>query len=981
MTRTPPLLALCCMLQPAFATVPAAARAATATAAPRIEVLPWRADLVPAFLAGSPPDQLLRAFPPDTLAPPGRPTLQATFAAQQPRLDGVFDDWPDVRWRDLRGGGGVVRGKWTGPEDAVLRFALLWTEKGLVLGAHLQDDRLEAGRPADARRPAAAPGQVESVLLYVGSDSPVVQRYWRGAEQAVRLFADGRIEAWTRLRNDRPVLFDPRRVGAGGRAVLGAREGEAGSADFELFVPWDLLFPALPHEQAALLVDVLLEDFDAGANKLFSWVTRPDSTGLHQAWARLVCSGGPPAGTWMTSLASPYVEAEQPIEWSLLRWSGAPEALSASVEVRAAGPNGWKSLRAALPAGPCLVRVNGVPAPSLPWPRQRRIEVDVGQAGETPWRHDALALAPTQACVDAGAAEIARVKTAPAPATTPAPGTPGTKSPAKTPPGASTSTIGGSTAGGPAFPVAEDVLVLLEQAAGGIRQVGGWQESRLTHRAIRVWRAAGWAAVEDQLDAAELRRDLLLGGAEAKEAQQRAAAAWPERRPGGLPMAQPILRGYRSVLDGSVQPYAVYVSRAASAGSGAPLLVVLHGLSEDAMAPFASTTLAKEVESRGWIALCPYGRGNTGFEMAGERDVIDVIGRVQADLPVDASRMYVTGYSIGGTGAWLLSLRHADLFAAAAVVSAYGDLDQPGIYESLAYHPAELFFYETMNPARLVRPNLRVAYRIVHGEQDPIVSVVHARVMDDKLNQYKIPHELLLPRTPDHGVVLFQQELHANLDYLAARHRNGPGAPEMAWFGGNGGPVGSVFARGPFAVVYGTHPLPRGAPVVGAKARSGMSVTGPAADKRTAEQFVQEWEAIFAGRPQILPDTAVTRELQQSTNLVLVGDPRTNRVLAAAAAQLPVHYKGDSFEVEGTTRQFEDAGILFAVANPAAPERTFVVLSGMSERQGGPGKSLLKLGADYVVSDDRRGILAIGDFRGFGHVRTQPGDAAPQAPR
>jgi dienelactone hydrolase len=945
--------------------------AAAGLAAPRIEVLPWRADLAPAFFAGSPADQTLRAFPPDTLAPASRPTLQATFAAQPPRLDGAFDDWPDVRWRELRGGGAVVRGKWTGPEDAVLRFALLWTEKGLVLGARLQDDVLDATGPSDTRAAVASPAGVESVLLYVGSESPVVQRYWRGAEQAVRLFADGRIEAWTRLRNNRPVLFDARLLGAGGRVELGPRKGRAGSADFEFLVPWDLLFPALPHDQAALLVDVLLEDYDAGTGKLFSWVTRPDSTGLHPGWARLVCAGGPPAGRWIASLASPYIEPGQPVEWSLLRWAGSPEARSPAVEVRGEGPNGWKPLRAALPGGPCLVRVAGLPAPSLPWLRQRRIEVDLGLAGGSPWRHDRLALTPTPSCLDAGAAEIsARATSAPVPAATPGTNAPRQTSAPTTPPG------------GPAvFPLAEDVIVLLEQVARGMRQLGDWHESRLTHRAILVWREAGWAAQENVLDAAQLRRDLLWGGAEAKEARQRAAELWPERTPGGHPVAQPVLRGYRSIVDASVQPYAIYISRAAAKGSGAPLLVVLHGLSEEAMTPFTATPLAAEVESRGWIALCPYGRGNTGFEMAGERDVIDVIARAQAEFRVDASRMYVAGYSIGGTGAWLLSLRHGDLFAAAAVVSAYGDMDQPGIYESLAYHPAELFFYETMNPARLVRPSLRVAYRIVHAEQDPIVSVVHARVMDDKLSQYKIPHELLLPRTPEHGVGLFARELHANLDYLAARHRNAPGEPELAWFGGNGGPVGTVFARGPFAVVYGTRPLPRGAPLVGAKPRNGLSLTGPAADKRTAEQFAQEWEAIFAGRPRILPDTAVTPELQKSTNLVLVGDPRTNRVLAAAAANLPVHYKDDSFEVEGTTRPFEEAGILFAVANPAAPERTLVVLSGMGERQGGAGKSLLKVGADYVVTDDRRGILAIGDFRGFGNLPAQPGDAAPRAPR
>jgi hypothetical protein len=66
--------------------------------------------------------------------------------------------------------------------------------------------------------------------------------------------------------------------------------------------------------------------------------------------------------------------------------------------------------------------------------------------------------------------------------------------------------------------------------------------------------------------------------------------------------------------------------------------------------------------------------------------------------------------------------------------------------------------------------------------------------------------------------------------------------------------------------------------------------------------------------------------------------------------------------VDGQSWSFSEAGILYATTNPAVPERTLVVLSGMAERLGGLRKSLLKLGADYAVVNDRQEILAVGHF-------------------
>jgi hypothetical protein len=362
--------------------------------------------------------------------------------------------------------------------------------------------------------------------------------------------------------------------------------------------------------------------------------------------------------------------------------------------------------------------------------------------------------------------------------------------------------------------------------------------------------------------------------------------------------------------------------------------------------------------------------------MAGERDVLDVLAQVRRDLPIDGTRLYVMGRGMGGTGAWLLTTRHGALFAAAAVVSAYADMDQQGLFQILGYRPEELFFFETLNPARLLRPGLETAFRVVHAEEDPRISVVHARIMADKLETYGLPHEVVLPATRQEGEELFREQLTQNLDFMSSRSRTSPGTSEPAWFQGTGGPVATVFPRGPFAVVYGTIPL-EGAPSW-AQADStpdavGRAVTGVEADKRTAEEVVLEWDTHFHGKPPVLDDTRLDATLLQASNLVVVGDPRSHRLLQQVAAALPVRYDGDRFEVAGQSWSYSEAGILYATPNPVARENTLVVLSGMAERLGGMQKSLLKLGADYVVVNDRQEILAIGHF--------ESGDAASEAPR
>lgn len=55
------------------------------------------------------------------------------------------------------------------------------------------------------------------------------------------------------------------------------------------------------------------------------------------------------------------------------------------------------------------------------------------------------------------------------------------------------------------------------------------------------------------------------------------------------------------------------------------------------------------------------------------KGVIDMLGKLRRDLPVDKNRFYVVGLSMGGYGTWDLIARYPEMFAAAAPICGGGD--------------------------------------------------------------------------------------------------------------------------------------------------------------------------------------------------------------------------------------------------------------------------------------------------------------------
>jgi poly(3-hydroxybutyrate) depolymerase len=165
-------------------------------------------------------------------------------------------------------------------------------------------------------------------------------------------------------------------------------------------------------------------------------------------------------------------------------------------------------------------------------------------------------------------------------------------------------------------------------------------------------------------------RDLALG-------DELAMALLAKKDP--LPTRTGDLRlAYRSGVDGSLQPFRVYVPEGFDPSRKYPLIVALHGATGDENtymdryleAETGENLFKKLGQERGYILASPNGRGPwDGYQGNSEQDVLDVIDRVVQLYPISPDRVFLTGHSMGGSGTWMIGFKHPQRFAALAPVA------------------------------------------------------------------------------------------------------------------------------------------------------------------------------------------------------------------------------------------------------------------------------------------------------------------------
>jgi pimeloyl-ACP methyl ester carboxylesterase len=218
-----------------------------------------------------------------------------------------------------------------------------------------------------------------------------------------------------------------------------------------------------------------------------------------------------------------------------------------------------------------------------------------------------------------------------------------------------------------------------------------------------------------------------------------------------------------STVDGSQQPYALYIPRSFDPPKEYGLLISLH--SEDSnhrmnLSQVLGTagrgtmtldgTAFPPLRDRDLIVACPLARGTMGYQGIAEQDVYDVLADVERRYPVDRDRVYLTGISMGGGGALWLAETHPDLWAGIAAMCP-----------------------DSMPGSEDLAPNLlNVPLRLYHGELDTIVPVASSRAWQRRLLEAGVPAAYTEYPATRHNVWDVAYSRDGALEWLAAQRRN-----------------------------------------------------------------------------------------------------------------------------------------------------------------------------------------------------------------
>jgi hypothetical protein len=227
-------------------------------------------------------------------------------------------------------------------------------------------------------------------------------------------------------------------------------------------------------------------------------------------------------------------------------------------------------------------------------------------------------------------------------------------------------------------------LGLLARSSGGQddpgRELAALQERLATLRnaedAEVFAKGAAWALRYEALQAA----DLALVRKTLERGRARAEAIAAGKRPWDAKKGR-LVRGFRSALDGSVQPYGLIVPAGYDPARPIRLDVILHGSTRPVgmselrfMARFdEGDEGGKAPPEADFIELHPLGRVENGYRWAGETDVYEAIEDVCRRHAIDRDRIVLRGMSMGASGTWHLGLKRPDRWVALGPYCGYVD--------------------------------------------------------------------------------------------------------------------------------------------------------------------------------------------------------------------------------------------------------------------------------------------------------------------
>ncbi len=502
-----------------------------------------------------------------------------------------------------------------------------------------------------------------------------------------------------------------------------------------------------------------------------------------------------------------------------------------------------------------------------------------------------------------------------------------------------------------------------------------------------------------------------------------------------------VARGYRSKIDGSIQPYGLLVPDDWKAGDECEsyrLDFWCHGrgenLSELAFIEGVQRNKGEFTPPR--AILCQlYGRFCCANKFAGEMDLFEALEDIQRHYPIDKQRLVVRGFSMGGASTWQFATHHSGLWAAAAPGAGFAETAEffrvfaPGKEAPPKWEQTLWRWYDCTTMAVNLSNTTTVAYS---GEIDGQKQAADIMIKYAEKEGITIPH-IIGPQTPHKYHAESKPKINELVD-AAVKKGNEPFPkkvrfatytliyPTMEWVTVTGmekqweraevtaemddagavkvstknvtaitltipndvkiksveidgnllgtenntpaaknQPPISIFAskaggkwqqmkvyneKTDAALFEPLQPQPKKPGLCGPIDHAFMSrfvfvrPTGkPMNDKggewvkTEMDHAVAAWRRVFRGDAEIVDDMKLSDEQIKNANLVLWGDPSSNKVLAQILAKLPLKWDAKTLELGTQKVDASHHAPVMIFPNPLNPTKYVVLNSGFTFRE------------------------------------------------
>lgn len=211
-----------------------------------------------------------------------------------------------------------------------------------------------------------------------------------------------------------------------------------------------------------------------------------------------------------------------------------------------------------------------------------------------------------------------------------------------------------------------------------------------------------------------------------------------ENKPALFPLGRIARLAHRSAIDGTLQPYSVYVPELYNEKNPLPLVVTLHGSGVDEQETIL--TVAQKIVGEGRMnvmVLAPKARGLSDWYLGNsEKDVLECLSHLKNLYKVDEEKIILDGFSMGGYGAWRLAAMNPEMFHGVIIRS--GAIKSPTGVKG-----------ESILDLYTLKKNLNIL--MIHGDRDEAVPVENARKMAARLKELGEDYRYIEVKDAGHG--------------------------------------------------------------------------------------------------------------------------------------------------------------------------------------------------------------------------------------